>query len=118
MVSYLPNPSKIGEMKTKPTQTAARTLNSVGLQADIIMARSNLPLDQKRKDKIAIFCNIRPENVISAPDVDSIYDVPINLKRQTRRNSFVKVVNINHKKHYRSFEMDGFCEQGKSPGAQ
>lgn len=98
MVSYLPNPSKIGEMKTKPTQTAARTLNSVGLQADIIMARSNLPLDQKRKDKIAIFCNIRPENVISAPDVDSIYDVPINFEKDKLGEILCKVVNINHKK--------------------
>ncbi len=98
MVSYLPNPSKIGEMKTKPTQTAARTLNSVGLQADIIMARSNVPLDQKRKDKIAIFCNIRPENVISAPDVDSIYDVPINFEKDKLGEILCRVVNINHKK--------------------
>ncbi|OHA16188.1 MAG: CTP synthase [Candidatus Taylorbacteria bacterium RIFCSPLOWO2_12_FULL_43_20] len=81
MLSYLPMPSKIGEMKTKPTQYASRTLNGVGLQADIIIARSELPLDQKRKDKIALFCNIKPENVISAPDVESIYDVPVNFER-------------------------------------
>lgn len=98
MVSYVPMPSKIGEMKTKPTQTAARALNSVGLQADIIMARSNVPLDQKRKDKIAIFCNIRPENVISAPDVDSIYDVPINFEKDRLGEILCKVVHINHKK--------------------
>lgn len=81
MVSYLPMPSKIGEMKTKPTQYAARTLNGVGLQADIIVARSEVPLDKKRKQKIATFCNIKPEYVISAPDVDSIYDVPINFEK-------------------------------------
>ncbi len=98
MVSYLPTPSKIGEMKTKPTQTAARALNSVGLQADIILARSSTPLDQKRKDKIAIFCNIRPENVISAPDVESIYDVPINFEKDHLGEILCKVVNINHKK--------------------
>ncbi len=81
MVSYLPIPSKIGEMKTKPTQYASRTLNSAGIQTDIIIARASVPLDQKRKDKIAMFCNIRPECVISAPDVESIYDIPINFER-------------------------------------
>lgn len=81
MVSYLPMPSKIGEMKTKPTQYAARSLNAAGVQADIIIARSEVSLDQKRKDKIALFCNIRPEHVISAPDVESIYDVPVNFER-------------------------------------
>src|SRR5574343_2024138 len=68
MVSYLPMPSMIGEMKTKPTQHAARSLNSVGVQADIIIARSHVHLDQKRKEKIAIFCNIPAQQVISAPD--------------------------------------------------
>jgi len=81
MVSYLPMPAKIGEMKTKPTQYASRTLNSAGLQADIIIARSELPLDKKRKEKIATFCNLSSEHVISAPDVDSIYDVPINFEK-------------------------------------
>lgn len=81
MVSYLPMPSKIGEMKTKPTQYASRTLNSAGLQADIIIARSEVPLDKKRKEKIATFCNLKPEHIISAPDVDSIYDVPINFEK-------------------------------------
>ena len=98
MVSYLPMPSKIGEMKTKPTQTAARALNSVGIQADVIIARSEIPLDQKRKDKISLFCNIRPENVISAPDVESIYDVPINFEKDRLGEILCKVLDINHKK--------------------
>jgi CTP synthase len=78
MVSYLPVPGSIGEMKTKPTQTAVRTLNSAGVFADLIIARSSVPVDQKRKEKIATFCNVRAENVISAPDVSSIYDIPLN----------------------------------------
>ena len=81
MVSYLPVPAKVGEMKTKPTQYASRTLNGVGIQADVIIARSDSPLDSRRKDKIATFCNIDRNNVISAPDVDSIYDVPLNFER-------------------------------------
>lgn len=78
MVSYLPVPGSIGEMKTKPTQTAVRTLNSAGVFADLIIARSSVAVDQKRKEKIATFCNVRSENVISAPDVSSIYDIPLN----------------------------------------
>ncbi len=78
MVSYLPVPGSLGEMKTKPTQTAVRTLNSAGVFADMIVARSPVGVDQKRKEKIAKFCNVRVENVISAPDVSNIYDIPLN----------------------------------------
>ena len=81
MLSYVPIPSNIGEMKTKPTQYASRELNSAGLQADVILARAAVSLDQKRKEKIATFCNILPERVISAPDVESIYDVPVNFEK-------------------------------------
>ncbi len=82
MVSYLPIPPKIGEMKTKPTQTAVRTLQSAGIQPDFILARSEKPLDNKRKEKISIFCNVASEDVISSPDVDSIYLVPLVYKEQ------------------------------------
>ena len=78
LVSYLPVPSKIGEMKTRPTQNAVHQLNSYGVQADMIIARSHIPLDAKRKEKISIWCSVREDHVISAPDVDSIYDVPLN----------------------------------------
>ncbi len=97
MVSYLPMPSKIGEMKTKPTQYAARSLNSVGVQADIIIARSELPLDQKRKDKIAMFCNILPDHVIAAPDVESIYDVPVNFEKDKLGEIICKTLSIRPK---------------------
>lgn len=81
MVSYLPVPGSVGEMKTKPTQHAVRTLGTSGVSADIILARAPVPLDQKRKEKIARFCNVLPENVISAPDVPSIYDIPVNFEQ-------------------------------------
>ncbi|MDB5237163.1 MAG: pyrG [Parcubacteria group bacterium] len=81
MVSYLPVPNTLGEMKTKPTQTAVRELNSYGVQPDFIIARSNGPMDEKRKEKLAIWCNVRPDHIISAPDVDSIYDVPLNFEK-------------------------------------
>ncbi len=81
MVSYLPVPGSIGEMKTKPTQTAVRTLNSAGVFADLIIARGPVPVDDKRKAKIATFCNVRQEHVISAPDVASIYEIPLNFEK-------------------------------------
>jgi CTP synthase len=81
LVSYLPVPSSIGEMKTRPTQNAVHQLNSYGVQADMIIARSQVPLDHRRKEKIAIWCNVKEDHVISAPDVNSIYDVPINFEK-------------------------------------
>ncbi len=81
MVSYLPVPGSIGEMKTKPTQTAVRMLNNTGVFADIIIARSPVGVDKKRKEKIAMFCNVRPEDVISAPDVANIYEIPLNFEK-------------------------------------
>ncbi|NOQ68031.1 CTP synthase [Patescibacteria group bacterium] len=82
MVSYLPIPNKIGEMKTKPTQYAARTLNSAGIQADFIICRSEVHIDEARREKISMFCNVEKECVISAPDIDSIYDVPVNFDKE------------------------------------
>ena len=81
MVSYLPVPGTLGEMKTKPTQSAVRELNSYGVQPDFIIARSAGSMDTKRKEKLAIWCNVRPDRIISAPDIESIYDVPINFEK-------------------------------------
>jgi len=98
LVSYLPIPNKIGEMKTKPTQYAVRTLNSTGIQPDIILARSRVPLDKKRKDKIAINCNMREEDVISAPDIESIYEVPLNFEKDKLSDLILKKLSLRPKK--------------------
>lgn len=97
MVSYLPVPSKVGEMKTKPTQHAVRNLNATGIQPDVILARSNTFLDDKRKEKIALFCNVRRERIISAPDVDSIYDIPTNFERDNLGNILCEVLSLKDK---------------------
>ncbi len=94
IVSYLPTPSKIGEMKTKPTQHAVRALNSAGIQPDFIIARSDVALDTKRKEKIALFCNIISDNVISAPDVESIYDVPENFEKDKLGEKILKRLKL------------------------
>ena len=82
LVSYLPVPGTIGEMKTKPTQNAVRQLNSYGIQPDFIVARGPVALDEKRKEKLAIWCNMEAPHVISAPDIASIYDVPVNFEKE------------------------------------
>ena len=97
LVSYLPIPKKVGEMKTKPTQYASRSLNSAGIQADFILARGEKPLDKKRKEKLSIFCNMSIEDIISAPDVDSIYDIPINFEKENLGNKILKKFNLKPK---------------------
>lgn len=98
LVTYLPIPKIIGEMKTKPTQHAVRNLNGAGIQPDIIVARASLPLDKPRKKKISIFCNVAEKDVISAPDIKSIYEVPLNFEKENLGNRLLKKFGLNSKK--------------------
>ena len=98
MVSYLPVPATIGEMKTRPTQHAVRALNSYGIQPQIIIARSAMAMDHKRKEKLAIWCNVKPENIISAPDIKSIYDVPLNFERDGLSDNLLNLLHLKSKK--------------------
>ena len=98
LVGYMPVPSHLGEMKTKPTQHAARTLNNSGLQADFIIARGKYELDGPRKEKLALFCWLKPENIISAPDVDSIYKIPELLEKQKLGELLAKRLKIKTNK--------------------
>ena len=97
LVTYLPIPSKLGEMKTKPTQNAVRSLNSYGVQPDIIIARSASPLDAKRKEKLAIWCNVPAEAVVSAPDIESIYEVPLNFEKDKLGDNILKTLSLRSK---------------------
>ncbi len=98
MVSFLPTPSKVGEMKTKPTQHASRLLNGSGIQADILIARADRPLDEKRKEKLSLFCNVMPDRIISAPDVDSIYDIPLNFEKEKLSEKLCDILGVDCKK--------------------
>lgn len=98
MVSYLPTPSKIGEMKTKPTQYAVRTLNASGIQPDILIARGDAILDEKRKERLSLLCNMAPDRVFSAPDVDSIYDIPINFEKEKISEKLCGIMEVVCKK--------------------
>ena len=98
LVSYVPLPSKVGEMKTKPTQYASRTLNGAGIQADIIVARSEVPIDEKRKEKLATSCSVEKKSVISAPDVESIYHVPLNFEKDNLSTIILKKLDLRARK--------------------
>lgn len=97
MVSYLPVPGSLGEMKTRPTQNAVRQLNSYGVQPDVVIARGTQSLDYKRKEKIAFSCALAPENVISAPDINSVYDVPLNFEKDKISSIIMKTLHMRAK---------------------
>jgi len=98
MVSYLPVPGTIGEMKTKPTQSAVRELNSNGVQPDFLVARSTHVLDEKRREKLAISCNVRKERVISAPDIGSIYEAPLNFEKDKLSDMLLDALKLPEKR--------------------
>lgn len=113
MVSYLPVPGTLGEMKTKPTQSAVRELNSYGVQPDFIIARSKGAMDEKRKEKLAIWCNVLPEHIISAPDVDSIYDVPLNFEKDQFGDHLLDALSLPKEKQADFTDWRKFVERTK-----
>ncbi len=98
LVSFLPLP-KDGELKSKPTQFAVRTVNAAGIQPDIILGRAVVPLDKKRKEKIAFNCNLHERDIISAPDVASIYDVPLHFEKEGLGDLMLEKLNLPKRKH-------------------
>ena len=93
-VSYVPTPAHIGEPKTKPTQLSVRTLNSMGIQPDFIIARSEKYLDQRRRDRFALFCNMSPSDIISNPDLSSVYEIPIILHKQNLDKKIIQKLHL------------------------
>lgn len=90
LVSYMPVPGSLGEMKTKPTQQAVRTMMAAGLYPDFVIARSSLEIDEPRKKKLAMFSNVHADQVIGAPDVKSIYEIPVIFENQKFGDKILK----------------------------
>ncbi len=78
-VTYVPYIAAAGELKSKPTQHSVKELREVGIQPDVLVCRSEKPIPQEMKSKIGLFCSVHPENVVSAKDAASIYEVPLLL---------------------------------------
>jgi len=81
-VTLVPYIAAAGELKTKPTQHSVRDLREIGIAPDILLCRSEKPLSRELRGKIALFCNVKEAAVISAQDVDTIYDVPLAFHEQ------------------------------------
>ena len=93
-VSYLPTPDHLGEPKTKPAQLSVRTLNSLGIIPDFLVARSEKFIDARRRDRFALFCNMLGEDIISNPDVSSVYEVPLVLEEQGLTSKIQKKLGL------------------------
>ena len=109
-VTLVPYIEACGELKTKPTQHSVKELRSIGISPDVLVCRSEQPIPDKERKKIALFCNVRPEAVVSAPNLSTIYEAPvlyheqqldiavltefgIDLKKPVKLGSWVDVVN-------------------------
>lgn len=81
-VTYFPTPEHINEPKSKPTQLSVKMLNGMGIQPDFIVGRADAPIDEKRKEKVAYYCNLEKDHVISNPDCETIYEIPLIFAEQ------------------------------------
>ena len=93
LVPYIPS---AGELKTKPTQHSVKELRSIGIQPDVLLCRTDRPLPKDERRKIALFCNVRPEAVIQALDVQSIYDVPAAYHEEGLDREVLAAFGITH----------------------
>ncbi|MEQ8368797.1 MAG: CTP synthase, partial [Roseicyclus sp.] len=84
-----------GELKTKPTQHSVKELRSIGIAPDILVCRSEGPIPQKEREKLALFCNVRPEAVIAAQDLASIYEAPLAYHREGMDQAVLDAFQIN-----------------------
>ena len=96
-VAYLPVPPKLGEMKTKPAQMSVEELNKHAIHPDFIVARSEQTLDTVRIDKLSRYCFIPSANVIPAPDVECIYEIPINFEKFDFGKKVLKALSLREK---------------------
>ena len=93
-VTLVPYIAAAGELKTKPTQHSVRDLREIGIAPDILLCRSEKPLSRELRGKIALFCNVKESAVISAQDVDTIYDVPLAFHEQALDSLIVSLLGL------------------------
>ncbi len=97
-VTLVPFLESVGEFKTKPTQHSVRTLQGLGLQPDIIVCRSTKPLSESAKTKISKFCNVSPDAVVSNPDIDIIYKLPLSFEEENVASVIERKMNLDFPK--------------------
>jgi len=97
-VAYLPTPPSVGEMKSKPVQTSVRLLNGSGIQPDFIIGRGEKALDKRRKSTLALICNVPEERIMSAPDLNTIYAVPMEFDKQGLTDAVLTSLDMKPRK--------------------
>tara|TARA_A100001037_G_C15153643_1_gene641623 strand:+ start:13387 stop:15006 length:1620 start_codon:yes stop_codon:yes gene_type:complete len=103
-VTLLPFVKASGELKSKPTQHSVMKLREIGLAPDMILCRSEYPIEQPVRDKIALFCNVRPDHVIEGRDVSSIYEVPLAMYEQNAGQLIKDRLNIKKTPHLKKLK--------------
>jgi len=97
-LTLVPYIKTAGELKTKPTQHSVKELRSIGIQPDILLCRSEIPIPKEIKKKIALFTNVKEDDVVSAYDVETIYEIPLIFKKEGLGNSILKKLKLEKKK--------------------
>ncbi|MBB5022301.1 CTP synthase [Desulfurispira natronophila] len=95
-LTLIPYMSTSGELKTKPTQHSVRDLREIGIQPDILFCRTESPLSYDLREKIALFCNVKPSYVIEAIDVDTIYRVPMQFYNERADEAVLDILGLEH----------------------
>ncbi|HNV96746.1 MAG TPA: CTP synthase [bacterium] len=96
--TYVPIPNHLGEPKTMPTQMSVRTLMSMGIMPDFLVLRGNMEIDKRRRYLLGLKCGIEGENVIMAPDLENIYELPLLFEKQLFDTKILKKLKLNFNK--------------------
>ncbi|MEM3851804.1 MAG: CTP synthase (glutamine hydrolyzing) [Methanomassiliicoccales archaeon] len=112
--TLVPEVGAVGEQKTKPTQHSVRELRAIGITPDVIIARASSDIEPDIKKKISLFCSVPVEAVISAPDMHSIYDLPMKLQSQHLDEFVLHLLGLEIRQS-RMEEWNSFCQKLNSP---
>ena len=96
-LTYVPYIKVAGELKTKPSQHSVKELRAIGIQPDVLICRAEKPLPKAIKRKLALFTNVHEDSVLSAPDLETIYEIPIHLKKEKLDVVISKILNIEYR---------------------
>ncbi len=97
-ITYLPIPGTLGEMKSKPAQMSVKDLNTAGIQPDILLARAEIPIDEPRRRRLSLNTGIEEEDIIPAPDVKNIYEIPLDFEKYHLTSRVLKKLRLRRKK--------------------
>ncbi len=115
LITYLPVPHHVGEMKTKPTQQAIRMLSEHGIFPDFIVCRAETGLDQVRKKKIQVGANVPAEHIISAPDMATVYDIPLTLEQEDLGQKLLEILGLEVRQSPDWSRWEQLLRRSKSP---